>query len=95
MCGGSHVASLGSSSKQRLTPDLTHHQTPKVGLGEFFGFCFVLWGLVLCWEVLWFWNSIWNFGVGFGRCFVFFLDRVMEHGVSLSGVLCALWVWKG
>ena len=75
-----------------------------MGSGRYFGFCLVLWGLVLCWEVLWFWivlgisawdmggdlvldcisgfrcgtwevlcvlDCIWDFGVGFGRCFVY------------------------
>ena len=37
-----------------------------VGFGRCFGFCFVPWGLVLSWEVFWFWIvfgiSAWDLG---------------------------------
>ena len=47
----------------------------------------------VCWEVLWFLGCTWDFGVGFGRCFVYcgfgrvdFMGRVEKWGKSVEGV---------
>ena len=47
----------------------------------------MLWGLVLCWEVLRVLDCIWDFGVGFGRCFVFGIVLWIIVFV-LGGALC-------
>ena len=53
----------------------------------FFFFCVCALRLALRWEVLCVLDCIWDFGVGFGRCFVFWI----VFGISvwdLVGALC-------